>query len=152
MPLQPGQPAPSFFLPDIASGAEVHDPWADGPTVLVFFKVSCPVCQAVAPKVQAMADAGVRVVGIGEDPPAALSTYAARFGQRVPTVSEPAPYRVSSAYGLAAVPTLFLVDRAGLVQDTVGGWDRQGWNRVAVAAGGQAVSADGDGLPPFRPG
>jgi hypothetical protein len=67
-------------------------------------------------------------------------------------VSEPAPYRVSSAYGLETVPSVFLVGGDGLVLDAVGGWDREGWNRVATAAGGAPVSAAGDGLPVFRPG
>ncbi len=37
-------------------------------------------------------------------------------------------------------------------------WDRDGWNRVAAKAGeltgeaAEAVSWEGDGLPPFRPG
>ena len=155
MPIKAGDRAPSFFLDDIATGEQVHDPWTHGgpeATVLAFFKVTCPVCQMAAPKVQAMAAAGARVVAVGEDPPARLVSYAAQFGQRVPTVSEPPPYRVSAAYGVTAVPTLVLIGPDGVVRDVVGGWDREGWNRVAVAAGSTPVSADGDGLPSFRPG
>lgn len=152
MPPAVGDRAPSFYLDDIANGEQVHDPWTDGPVVLAFFKATCPVCQITAPKVQALADAGVRVTAIGEDPPAALASYATRYGQRVPTVSEPPPYRVSGAYGLVAVPTLFLVGRDGTVQARVGGWDREGWNALAAAAGAPPVSADGDGLPSYRPG
>lgn len=120
--------------------------------VVAFFKTTCPVCQMTAPKVRAMAQGGARVVGVGQDPRPTLVAYRDRFDQRVPTVSETAPYPVSTAFGLAAVPTLFLVGRDGVVADAVGGWDREGWNRVATAAGGAPVSADGDGLPPFRPG
>jgi peroxiredoxin len=150
--VQPGDRAPSFQLPDASTGGDVTDPWRDGPTVLAFFKVSCPVCQMAAPKVQAFADAGVRVTAIGEDPPRALAAYADRYGQRVPTVSEPPPYQVSAAYGITAVPTIFLVGQDGVVQETVGGWDRQRWNALAAAAGAPAVSTEGDGLPSFRPG
>ena len=42
------------------------DPWRAGPVVLAFFKTTCPVCQMAAPKVQALADAGIRVVAVGE--------------------------------------------------------------------------------------
>jgi peroxiredoxin len=147
-----GDRAPSFYLDDIASGEQVSNPWTGGPVVLAFFKVTCPVCQMVAPKVQALADAGVRVTAIGEDPPAALSAYAARYGQQVPTVTEPPPYRVSAAYGITAVPTLFLVDEDGTVRAKVGGWDREGWNALAAAAGAPPVSTEGDGLPIYRPG
>ncbi len=149
-----GDRAPSFNLPDIDTGEQVSDPWrgAGGPTVLAFFKVTCPVCQMAAPMVRAMAESGARVVGIGEDPAPALAGYRDRWGQTVPTVSEPRPYRVSGAYGLVSVPSLVLVGPDGAVLDVVAGWDRDGWNRVATAAGGRPISAAGDGLPPHRPG
>jgi len=144
--LGPGDRAPSFALDGVS------DPWSDGTTVLVFFKVTCPVCQLAAPKVQALADGGATVVAIGEDPPEKLETYAAKYGQRVPTVSEPAPYAVSDASGLDAVPAGLLVGADGELADAVAGWDRDGWNRVAAAAGVSPVSDAGDGLPAFRPG
>lgn len=149
-----GSRAPSFKLPDIDTGEPVSDPWrdADRPTVLAFFKATCPVCQMAAPKLGAMATTGARVVAIGEDPPPALVVYRDRWQQAVPTLSESAPYRVSAAYRLVSVPTVFLLDADGVVLDVVAGWDRDGFNRVAVAAGGRPVSAAGDGLPVFKPG
>jgi len=105
-----------------------------------------------APMVGAMAESGAEVVGIGEDPAPKLAAYRERWGQTVPTLSEPPPYPVSGAYRLASVPSVYLVHPEGVVLDAVGGWDRDGWNRVALAAGGRPVSASGDGLPPFRPG
>jgi peroxiredoxin len=150
--LAPGDRAPSLELPDAATGESVTDPWREGPVVLAFFKTTCPVCQMAAPKVQALADAGVRVVAVGEDAPAAIRTYAERHGQKVTTLSEAAPYPVSDAFGIDTVPTLFRVDEDGTARDAVVSWDRDGWNRFAEAAGGTAVSEEGDGLPPFRPG
>lgn len=153
MVLQAGDRAPSFTLVDVDSGEPVSDPWLEGPVALAFFKVTCPVCQMVAPKVGALPAAGARVVAVGEDPPPALRTYRDRFGQQVTTLSEPAPYRVSAAYGLAAVPTLLLVGQHGVVLDVAPSWDREAWNRLALAAGAtKPISAPGDGLPPFRPG
>lgn len=150
--LAPGESAPSFTLPDSVRGEAVTDPWRAGRTVIAFFKVTCPVCQMVAPKVAALAEAGVRVVAIGEDPPAALVRYAAEQGQGVPTLSEASPYPVSSAYGVSSVPTLFVVEGDGTVTDAVGGWDRDRWNAVAARFGAPPVSDVGDGLPVFRPG
>jgi peroxiredoxin len=148
-----GDVAPSFFLPDIDTGSVVSDPWIDGAVALAFFKVTCPVCQMAAPKVEAMAAAGARVVGVGEDPPGKLATYRASFGQDVPTLSEPPPYRVSDAYGIVSVPSLFLVDADGIIRDAVGAWDRNAWNRLATAAGAtKPISTPADGLPAFRPG
>lgn len=150
--LSAGDRAPSFALPDAASAEMVADPWLAGPTVLVFFKVSCPVCHMVAPTVTALAEAGVRVVAIGQDPPAKLVAYAKEKGQAVPTLSEVAPYPVSSSFGVSSVPTVFDVGPDGVVLDAVGAWDRDRWNAVAAAHGAPPVSVDGDGLPPFRPG
>ncbi len=149
-----GVRAPSFTLPDIDTAEPVADPWRDGsgPTVLAFFKATCPVCQLAAPMVRAMAESGARVVAVGEDPAPTLVSYRDRWAQNVPTLSEPAPYRVSGAYGLVSVPSLYLVDPGGTVLDAVLGWDRDEWNRVSVAGGGRPVSAAGDGLPAFRPG
>jgi peroxiredoxin len=150
--IEPGAEAPSIDLPDAANGECVADPWQAGSVVLAFFKTTCPVCQMAAPKVQALADAGVRVVAVAEDPPAEIQAYADRYGQEVTTVSEPAPYPASDAYGIDTVPTLFLVDEDGTVRDAVVSWDRAGWNRLAAAAGSPPVSDENDGLPPFRPG
>jgi peroxiredoxin len=150
--LGPGERAPSLELPDAATGESVTDPWREGPVVLAFFKTTCPVCQMAAPKVQALAEAGVRVVAVGEDAPSEIRSYADRHGQKVTTLSETAPYPASDAFGIDTVPTLFRVDEDGIIGDAVVSWDRGEWNRFAEAAGGAAVSEEGDGLPPFRPG
>ena len=153
--ISPGDKAPSFDLPDIDTGESVADPWGEGedPLVLAFFKVSCPVCQMVAPMVAAMAEGGARVVAVGEDPPDQLQTYRERHGQTVPTLSEAAPYEVSDAYGLETVPSIFLVGNDGEVLDAIGGWNRDRWNELARAAGvPDPVSTPEDGLRPFRPG
>jgi len=150
--LQPGAVAPPLGLVDIDSDETVTEPWREGPVVLAFFKVTCPVCQMAAPKVAALAAGGARVVAIGEDPSPALHTYRSRYAQDVRTLTEPRPYPASDAYGVTAVPTLFLVDGEGRIADAVGGWDRDGWNRVAVAVGAGPVSTPEDGLAAFRPG
>jgi thiol-disulfide isomerase/thioredoxin len=150
--IEPGAGAPPIDLPDAETGESVVDPWREGPVVLAFFKTTCPVCQMAAPKVQALAEAGVRVVAVGEDPPAEIQAYAGRYGQKVTNLSEPSPYPASDAYGIDTVPTLVLVDEDGTVRDAVVSWDRDGWNRLAAAAGAPPVSDETDGLPAFRPG
>jgi len=151
--LSTGDKAPSFSLAAVDGGAEVADPWTDGDVVLTFFKVSCPVCKMVAPMVTAMAEAGVRVFAIGEDPPDALATFAANEGQRAPTLTEPAPYAVSEAYGLESVPAIFLIGTDGIIKDAVPVWNRDLWNGLAAGAGMTTpLSTPDDGLRPFRPG
>lgn len=150
--LAPGDKAPSFALPDATTGNLVCDPWTDGPTVVAFFKTTCPVCQMVGPKLTALVEAGAAVIGVGQDPPARLQAYASNYGQHIPTVSESPPYELSTAFGIAVVPTLFRVGVAGVIEDAVVSWDRDRWNRLAESLGIPAISDESDGLPLFRPG
>lgn len=152
--LTTGDVAPSFTLTDVDTGQAVTDPWSDGEVLLAFFKTDCPVCKMVAPMLTTLADAGVRVVGIGEDPPGVIARYDDEQGQHVPvTLTEPAPYAVSAAYGLEAVPSIFVVGEDGEIKDAVAGWSRDRWNALAESVGvADPLSTPDDGLRPFRPG
>jgi hypothetical protein len=131
---------------------------AEGPRALWFYKVTCPVCQLVAPLSQGLEAAYPgTVAGIGQDPMEALDDYAARYGWSFASTPDLPPYGVSDAYGIRVVPTLVLVND-GTVAGVVESWDRDGYNRLssqlAELAGHPAalLSQDNDGLPPFRPG
>ncbi len=150
--LTAGDKAPSFSLADAATGEIVDDPWRAGRAVVAFFKTTCPVCQMVAPKLTLLAKADAPVIAIGQDAPATIQSYTARHGQHLPTLSEPAPYEVSTAFGISTVPTLFLVEPDGIISDVVESWDRDRWNRLAQSLGVAPVSDESDGLPVFRPG
>lgn len=151
--LSAGEKAPSFTLPAIDGDGEVADPWTEGTTLVAFFKASCPVCKMVAPMLTKLAEGGVRVVAVGEDPPEALTRYNEAEGQRVPTLTQPAPYAVSAAYGLEAVPSIFLIDTDGEIKEAMAGWNRDTWNALAAGLGvADPLSTPDDGLRPFRPG
>lgn len=151
--LQAGDKAPSFTLPAVDGGEPVTDPWTEGPTVLSFFKVSCPVCKMVAPMLTKLAEGGVRVVGVGQDPPAAITKFNETENQRVPAVSEPDPFEVSESFGLEAVPSIFLINPDGQIDVAIAGWSRDLWNDMAAKAGmEEPLSTPDDGLRPFRPG
>ncbi|MGI8807581.1 MAG: peroxiredoxin family protein [Acidimicrobiales bacterium] len=151
--LSAGDKAPSFTLPALDGGDAVSDPWTEGTTVLAFFKVSCPVCKMVAPMLTKLSEGGARVVAVGEDRPEAIAQYIESHGQRVPTLSQPAPYEVSAAYGLEAVPSVFLVGPDGGIEQAIAGWNRDIWNELATTVGlAEPLSTPDDGLRPFRPG
>ncbi len=148
-----GDKAPSFTLPAVDNGEAVTDPWTEGETLVAFFKTSCPVCKMVAPMLTKLAEGGVRVVAIGEDPPEAIARYSEAEGQRVPALTEPAPYAVSEAFGLEAVPTIFLIGADGEIRKAIAGWSRDTWNELAGGLGlAEPLSTPDDGLRPFRPG
>jgi thiol-disulfide isomerase/thioredoxin len=139
----------------LVPGGVVHE----GPVALVFYKVTCPVCQMAAPKIDAMARSYPgRVVGVGQDPTDELERFGREFRMDIGAVVDVPPYDVSNAYGIETVPTLFVIDGAGVVADTVVSWDRAGYNRASarlaelLGVEPVTVSDPSDGLPPFRPG
>jgi peroxiredoxin len=130
-----------------------------GPVARVFYKVTCPVCQMAAPKIDVLARSYPgQVVGVGQDPPDELERFGREFGMDIPAVADLPPYDVSNAYGIETVPTLFVIDGAGVVADAVVSWDRAGYNRASarlaelLGVEPVTVSDSSDGLPPFRPG
>lgn len=149
MPLPRGATAPK--IPDL--------PLEDGPRALFFYKVTCPVCQMAAPKVQTIEQAYPgAIVGVGQDPADRLDAFATEHGVTFPSASEDPPYETSRAYGIEIVPTTFLVDGDGTILRTVQAWDRDGLNDLSQHLAELLdrpyvpVSTPGDGLPPLRPG
>jgi peroxiredoxin len=149
-PIAPGTPAPSVDGVDFAAG----------PTVLWFYKVTCPVCQMAAPKANTLASAypAVPLYAVGQDPPERLRDFGSAFGLEPEGLPDHPPYEVSDAYGIRVVPTLFVIEPGGQVSDVVESWDREGYNRVSRGLAERLgvpyvpISEAGDGLPPFRPG
>lgn len=148
-PLQVADVAPE--IPRVAFG--------DGPVGLFFYKVTCPTCQLAAPTMQHFERAFPgRVVGIGQDPAPKLDRFAEEYGMGIASIEDAPPYRISDAYEVESVPTLFLVSDDGRVIESVGAWDRDGFNQVAATlarltgAEPVLVSTDDDGRPPFKPG
>lgn len=148
-PLGVGEPAPP--VSGVAFG--------DGPVGLFFFKVTCPTCQLAAPKMAAFERAYPgRVVGIGQDPQDVLEAFGEFHGMGIRALEDRPPYEVSNAYGIVSVPTLIVVGDDGTVIESVGAWDREGFNRAseriasALGVDPAAISVEGDGLPSFKPG
>lgn len=130
-----------------------------GPSALFFYKVTCPVCRMAAPYADRFEQAYPgRVAGIGQDSEKDLDEFSKTYRLSFPSVVDTEPYLLSEAYGIEAVPTLFLVGEDGTILDAAESWDREGFNRISrrLAALTQAnylpVSDEGDGLPAFRPG
>jgi hypothetical protein len=147
-PLQPGREPPPI------PGSPVQD----GARAVMFYKVTCPTCQLVAPVAERLFRSFPgRFVAVGQDPREKLEQFSEDLGTAFASVPDEPPYPLSEAYGIRTVPTLFVLDGDRVV-DVVESWDRDGWNRAAAKLGGlagapaEAVSWEGDGLPPFRPG
>jgi len=143
-----GTPAPPIPGLDLSSGHRA----------LFFYKVTCPVCQMVAPVAERMEQAYPGMFSaIGQDPVPKLDEFAGEYGWSFASTPDLPPYDVSNAYDIEVVPTVVVVED-GVVTDVVVSWDRDRYedlsSRLASLSGHPAVtiSEEGDGLPSFRPG
>lgn len=162
MPLAVGSDAPRFELLDAEGMPRGLDDLAIGGAVLLaFFKTGCPTCRLAFPVIGELerryGDA-LPVVAVTQSPLAVTVPWLAEHGFAGPVLDdERSRFAVSSAYQIGSVPTLVLV-QAGRVAATSEAWDRDrmnGWARDLGDRTGReapAVSVEGDGRPPFKPG
>ncbi len=120
--LAPGDPAPDFELP-CADGAVVRLSSLRGQRVIVYFYPAAmtPGCTKEAcdfrDSLQALAAAGVTVLGISPDPPARLATFAARDHLNFPLLADP-DHQVQKAYGAYGEKTLYGRTTTGVIRST----------------------------------
>ncbi|MDX6256882.1 MAG: thioredoxin-dependent peroxiredoxin [Frankiales bacterium] len=127
--LQAGDPAPDFTLPD-ADGNDVTLSSYRGKRVVVYFypQASTPGCTTEAcdfrDSLASLAAAGVAVIGVSPDKPAALAKFRDQQGLNFPLLSDP-EHTTLTAYGtwgekknygrtyLGVVRSTFVVDAEG---------------------------------------
>ncbi len=128
--LSAGVLAPDFTLPTVKGGqVSLREALAKGPVVLVFFKVSCPVCQYALPFLERMFQANraanVTVLGISQDNARDTKEFLRQNGVTFPVaLDDPGKYLVSNAYGLTNVPTIFYIASGGEIEIACVGWDK----------------------------
>jgi thiol-disulfide isomerase/thioredoxin len=139
-----------------ASGRAAHFP--SGRAALVcFVKEDCPTCNEVMPLLEALHAAfgsrmDVLVAGQTQEGNALL---AERHALTVPILDD-SRLKVSFAYDIDTVPTLFLADGEGRELATLVGFVRDEWQalaeRLAAENGVAAPGIDWSALPQWRPG
>ena len=162
--LTAGKTAPDFTSPTM-NGAEFSLSTAlrHGPVLLVFFKISCPVCQYALPFLERIYKSQrgkpVRVVGVSQDDRQGTAAFLREYGITLPVaLDDPKQYPVSNAYGLTNVPSLFLIAPDGAIEISSVGWSREEIEqinrRLAEAAGAPAAPLflPGEQVADFRPG
>src|SRR5947199_7143907 len=117
--LDSGKRAPAFRLTRL-DGDEVtlQDLLPSAPVLLVFFKVSCPVCQLTLPFLERIhATGSLSVYGVSQNDPEATLEFNQEFGISFPILldSEDLSFPVSNAYGISSVPTMFLIQSDGMI-------------------------------------
>src|SRR5690349_16056209 len=114
--LKSGDRAPDFQLPGLNDGrVSLATITANGPALLVFFKISCPTCQYTLPFLERLR--GQNVLLISQDSAEDTREFHETFRISLPTVLDLKldRYPASNAYGLEYVPSLFLVEPEGTI-------------------------------------
>jgi peroxiredoxin len=141
--LSPGSQAPWFRLSDL-DGVEhsLADLLSRGPVLLVLYKISCPVCQMTLPILERIALGALQIVAISQDDVPGTRRFQSKYGVTLPTLldREDEGYPVSNQFGIAHVPSLFLVEADGVISLVSEGFAKSDIEAIGARAG----------LPPFR--
>jgi peroxiredoxin len=153
--LAAGARAPQFELARLGGGSvRLADLLENGPVLLGFFKINCPVCQLTFPFLERIhAAGGLPIYGVSQNDEADTRWFMEEYGITFPMLldSEESGYPASNGFGISHVPTLFLVERDGTIGRVI-----ESWNREEVAAlgahAGVAVMRPTDNVPAFKAG
>lgn len=148
-----GAPAPAFARTTPLAGAPASLADLRGKVVLLDFWASwCGPCRMIAPRLSALRDKlgpqGLVVVGLTADEPERAAVSAERFKMRYPVVVDGLG-ETSKSYGVTNLPTLVLIDKAGVVRDVFVGFDPGGEAKLEAAVRG--LLAEPAPAPPSKP-
>lgn len=153
--LTTGTKAPEFELKAMDGKSFVlRDALAQGPLVLAFFKVSCPVCQYAFPFYERLEKAygheSARIIGVSQNDPKDTAAFNKEFGVTFPVLlDDRETYPVSNAYGLTNVPTLFWIAQDGEIEISSVGWAKVDFEEVSRK---MAQARNAPTVPIFSPG
>ena len=126
---------------------------AGGRVLLVFFKVTCPVCQLTLPFLERMHVSGtLGICAISQNDARDTREFNGYYGVTVPTLldSEDDDFPASNAYGISSVPTMFLVED-GMISRVTEGWSKPDMEALGAAAGITLFRTDDD-VPAWKAG
>jgi peroxiredoxin len=115
-----------------------------GPALLVFYKISCPVCQMTLPFLERIAQGSLPIVAISQDDQAGTRRFQSKFGVTLTTLldSEDDGYPASNAFGITHVPSLFLVEPDGTISLASEGFVKADLESIALRAALPMFRAD----------
>jgi len=161
--LTTGQTAPGFTLKAL-DGQEysLGKLLKNGPVVVAFFKISCPVCQFTFPFIQRIAERHsverVSVIGVSQDDVRSTKDFNREYQLTFPTLIDEDSYPVSNAYGLTNVPTIFLIDSDGMIKVSAMGFDKATLEKIDAELANDrktppaALFRSDEVIPAHRPG
>jgi peroxiredoxin len=154
MMLRPGTKAPLFTVQDLGGADQsLGSLLADGAVLLVFFKISCPVCQFTLPYLSRIAGGALQIAAISQDDAASTERFAKRFGVTLNILldSGDAGYPASNAYRIDHVPSLFLIEPDGTISMTSEGFAKADLEAIAARAA-RAIFHAHESVPQWKAG
>jgi peroxiredoxin len=118
--------------------------------LLVFFETDCPTCQLALPYLNALKDS-IQVIGLSQDDERSTREFVTQLRISYP-VELDSGLKISRAYDPQNVPTFYLFDESGQVQQKLVGFDKQGLNELAAALRHPPIAPPDDGAPAWKPG
>jgi peroxiredoxin len=153
--LDPGFRAPGFRLARLEGGEATLAEWtARGRVLLVFYKVTCPVCQLTMPFLERLhASGALSICGISQNDAADTREFNTYFGVSFATLldTEDTDFPVSNTYGISSVPSMFLVEPDGTISRVIEGWSKMDMEALGAAAG-MTLFRPEDSVPVWKPG
>jgi len=153
--LSPGDLAPGFRLQRLEGGeVSLSNLLPAGPILLVFYKVSCPVCQMTLPYLERIhAASAIPIYAVSQNDAEDSREFNQEYGITMPTLldSEEAGFPASNDYGISHVPTTYLIGVDGKIQRVIESWNRTELEAVASGVGVRLLQAT-DNVPAFRAG
>ena len=157
-----GDSAPSFSLatPD-GHSISLASALQKGPVVLAFFKITCPVCQFTFPFLERLNKAfgsNASVLAVSQDDARDTKDFLTEYSLSFPALLDEDGYAVSNAYGLANVPTVFLIDSNGKVLISSVGFVKADLEAISDLLAHQSHRSPmvlfhpGEVIPAYKPG
>ena len=153
--LASGSKAAGFSLDNLSGGqSTLADFLARGPVLLVLYKVGCPTCQLAMPFLERISKGSLQVVSISQDDQSGTARFRETFGIAMPTLLDRKNkgYPASNAYGITHVPSLFLVERDGVISYSGSGFRKPEIEELGRRAGVAPVFGPEDHVPEWKPG
>jgi peroxiredoxin len=158
-----GKTAPDFELK--ATDGKTYsltEALKNGPVVLAFYKVSCPVCQYTFPFLERLhktySGSNVTFLAISQDDLRESRSFEREYGVSFPSLIDTRGYPVSNAYGLTTVPTVLLIEPDRKVSVSFTGFSRPDLQQIAAQLARGAGKSPAplflphENVPDYKPG
>lgn len=152
--LAAGAKAPVFTLEDMSGHKQgLAEVISAGPAVIVFYKISCPVCQMTLPYLDRIPQASLQVIAISQDDVPGTKRFQEKSALQMPMLldREDARYPVSNAFGISHIPSIFLVEQDGMVSLSSEGFVKRDLETLGNRAGIEIFRPD-ENVPEWKAG